>query len=183
MEYSWNCYRAWRREFINSLKRLIARRGRPSKVFVDNGKTFVAAAKWLSKVRKDEKFNDFLAKQSITWQFNLSRAPWWGGQFEHLIGLMKAAFYKTVGQGLLTWEELNEVVLDVEVTLNNWPLSYLEEDVQLPTLTPNSLLFLNSNILPELSPYQLEESDLRQRAKFMQKSKDAMWCRWTSETQ
>ena len=55
---------------------------------------------------------------------------------------MKAAFYKTVGQGLLTWEELNEVLLDVEVTLNNRPLSYLEEDVQLPTLTPNSLLFL-----------------------------------------
>ena len=74
----------------------------------DNGKTFVAAAKWLSKVRKDEKFNDFLAKQSITSQFNLSRAPWWGRQFERLIGLMKAAFYKTVGQGLLTWEELNE---------------------------------------------------------------------------
>ena len=94
---------------------------------------------------------------------------------------MKAAFYKTVGQGLLTWEELNEVLLDVEVTLNNRPLSYLEEDVQLPTLTPISLLFLNSNILPELSPYQLEERDLRRRAKFMQKSKDAMWRRWTSE--
>ena len=36
-------------EFIKSLKRLIARRGRPSKVFSDNGKTFVAAAQWLSK--------------------------------------------------------------------------------------------------------------------------------------
>ena len=95
---------------------------------------------------------------------------------------MKAAFYKTVGQGLLTWEELNEVLLDVEVTLNNRPLSYLEEDVQLPTLTPNSFLFLNSNILLELSPYQLEERDLRKRAKFLQKSKiSAMWGRWTSE--
>ena len=121
------------KEFIQSLKRLIARRGRPSKVYSDNGKTFVAAAKWLKKVRKDEKFNDFLTQQSITWQFNLSRAPWWGGQFERLIGLMKAAFYKTVGQGLLTWEELTEVLLNIEVTLNNRPLSYLEEDVQLPT--------------------------------------------------
>ena len=49
------------KEFIQSLKRLIARRGRPSKVYFDNGKTFVAAAKWLEKVRKDEKFNDFLS--------------------------------------------------------------------------------------------------------------------------
>ena len=36
---------------------------------------------------------------------------------------MKAAFYKTVGQGLLTWQELTEVLLDIEVTLNNRPLS------------------------------------------------------------
>ena len=115
------------KEFIQSLKRLIARRGRPSKVYSDNGKTFVAVAKWLGKVRKDEKFNDFLSQQSIIWQFNLSHTPWWGGQFERLIGLMK-------GQGLLTWEELTEVVLDIEVTLNNRPLSYWEEDVQLPTL-------------------------------------------------
>ena len=31
-------------EFIKSLKRLIARRGRPTKIFSDNGRTFIAAA-------------------------------------------------------------------------------------------------------------------------------------------
>ena len=132
-------------------------------------------------MHKDEIFNDFLSQQSIIWQFNLSRAPWWGGQFERLIGLMKAAFYKTVGQGLLTWEELTEVLLDIEVTLNNRPLSYLEEDVQLPTLMQNSFLFTNSNILPELAPYHVNERDLRKRAKFPLKTKDTMWRRWTSE--
>ena len=101
-------------EFIKSLKRLIARRGRPSKVYSNNGKTSVAAAKLLNKVRKDEKSNDLLSEQSITWHFNLSRAPWWGGQFERLIGMMKVAFYKTVGQGIFTWEELSEVILDAE---------------------------------------------------------------------
>ena len=33
-------------EFIKSLKHFIARRGGPSKVYSDNGQTFVAAAKW-----------------------------------------------------------------------------------------------------------------------------------------
>ena len=169
------------REFIKSFKRLVARRGRPSRVYSDNGSTFVAAAKWLKKVRKDEELNEFLCNQSISWQFNLSRAPWWGGQFERLIGLMKAAFYKTVGGGLLAWDELSEVLLDVEVTINNRPLSYLEEDVQLPTLTPNSLLFVNSNNMPELQPYHQEDRDLRKRAKFLKKTKDAMWSRWTTE--
>lgn len=53
-------------EFIRSLKRLIIRRGRPAKIFSDNGKTFVAAANWLKKIRNDENLNDLLAKQGIT---------------------------------------------------------------------------------------------------------------------
>lgn len=44
-------------------------------MYSDNGKTFVAAAKWLKKVHEDEKFNDFLSQQSIIWQFNLSLIP------------------------------------------------------------------------------------------------------------
>ena len=85
------------KEFIKSFKQLIARRGRPSLIYSDNGSTFVAAAKWLQSVRKDEELNDLRRDYKISWRFNLSRAPWWGGQFERLIGLMKAAFYKTVG--------------------------------------------------------------------------------------
>lgn len=80
-------------EFIKSLRWLIARRGQPPKIYSDNGQTFVAAAKWLKKVHKDERFHSFLRDRSIIWQFNLSRAPWWGSQFERLIGLMKLAFY------------------------------------------------------------------------------------------
>lgn len=66
-------------EFIGTLKRLIARKGRPEKIYSDNGKTFVGAAKWPSDVMKDERLHDFLAKMNVKWQFNLSRAPWWGG--------------------------------------------------------------------------------------------------------
>ncbi|XP_068690402.1 uncharacterized protein [Montipora foliosa] len=168
-------------DFIQSLKRFIARRGRPSKVCSDNGKTFVAATKWVKKVRRDERFHSFLSEHSIQWQFNLSLAPWWGGQFERLIGLMKSMFYKTVGQGLLTWEELSEVILDIEVAMNNRPLCYVEDDVQLLTLTPNVFLMLNSSVLPELHPYHIEERDLRKCAKFLMKMKDVMWCRWTTE--
>lgn len=97
------------------------------------------------------------------------------------IGLLKSAFYKTVGPGHLSLDELCDIVLDIEVTLNNRPLCYMEEDHQLPTLTPNSLLFLNTNLLPEPQPYHLEEVSLRKRAKMIQSTKDAMWRRWTGE--
>ena len=59
--------------------------------------------------------------------------------------------------------ELTEVLLDIEITLNNRPPTYMEEDIQLPPLTPNSLLFVNTNILPELAPYPLREKDGNER--------------------
>ena len=129
------------KEFLASFKRFIARRGRPQKVYSDNGRTFVGAAQWIKQVMQDEKFQNFLAYQGIKWQFNLSCAPWWGGQFERMVGLVKRAFYKCIGNGLLSWAELQEVLLDIEVALKNRPLSYVDEDIQLPILTPSSFLY------------------------------------------
>lgn len=166
------------REFIPSLKRFIARRGRSKVIYSDNGATFKAAAKWLQKVQKDEQFHKFLADSSIKWQFNLSRAPWWGGQFERLIGLFKSA---SIGNAMLRWAELEEVVLDVEVALNNRPLGYLEDDVELPVLTPHSMLHMNPSYLPELEAYHVPDKDLRKRAKYLNKCKEVMWNRWTRE--
>ena len=52
-------------EFLRNLKRLIARRGRPEKIYSDNGKTFVGAEKWLKQVMRDEKTQDYLAHENI----------------------------------------------------------------------------------------------------------------------
>ena len=73
------------------------------------------AAKWTKQVTSDEKIQDYLAHHDtcMKWQFNLSCAPCWGGQFERLIALVKSSLYKTIGNGMLSWEELCEVVLDV----------------------------------------------------------------------
>jgi transposase len=111
---------------IRSLKRFVTRRGRPKKIYSDNGKTFKAAANWIRKVMKQEQFQNFLARQNIIWQFNLSRAPWWGGQFERMVGLVKRALYKSIGRANLRWGELEEVILDVEIAVNNRPLGYVE---------------------------------------------------------
>ncbi|XP_044178766.1 uncharacterized protein LOC122960562 [Acropora millepora] len=168
-------------EFIRSLKCFIALRGRPQRIYSDNGKTFVSASKWIQQVMKDERIHGFLTQQGIEWKFNLSRAPWWGGQFERLIGLVKGSLYKSVGNGLLSWKELQEVLLDVEVALNNRPLDYVEDDIKLPILTPSSLLHMQPNTLPELEPNRIQDYDLRKQAKYLGKCKDAVWSRWTRE--
>jgi transposase InsO family protein len=134
--------------FIVSLKRFIARRGRPRVVYSDNGGAFVKASKWLEQLRKDESLRGFTEEYDIKWKFNLSRAPWWGGQFERLIGVVKSAMYKVIGGGHLTWDELSEVLLDVEIQINRRPLSYVEDDIQLPNLTQlRSSIYARSNSL------------------------------------
>ena len=62
-------------KFIKSFKCFIAGRGRPQKVYSDNGGGFVAASKWLKGIMKDEKLHGYLVHHHIAWQFNLSRAP------------------------------------------------------------------------------------------------------------
>ena len=100
---------------------------------------------------------------------------------ERIIGLVKTALNKTIGCGMLTWTELCEVVLDVEIALNNRPLCYVEDDIQLPVLTPNSLLFPRLNQQPELKPHHLRESDQHRRAKYLRRCKQGLWTRWTTE--
>ena len=143
-------------------------------MYSDNGRSFVAASKWLKGIMKDEKFHGYLALHHIAWQLNLSRAPWWGGQFERMIGLVKQAFYMSIGGAHLTWGELEEVILDVEVTLNNRPLTYVEDDIQLPVLTPNTMMLGQPNLLPEDDVDSMEDGDPKKRARYIRHCKDVL---------
>ena len=57
-----------------------------------------------------------------------------------MIGIMKRSLSKSVGQALLTFEELEEALLDVECFMNNRPLYYMGEECEEAVLTPNLLL-------------------------------------------
>ena len=63
-------------EFIRCVKRLIATRGRPKIIYSDNAKTFIAVAKLLQKINKDEKWQHHLNQEQITWKFNIPKAAW-----------------------------------------------------------------------------------------------------------
>ena len=54
-------------------------------VYSDNWGTFIKTSKWLRQLHKDEHLQGLLDECEINWKFNLSRAPWWGGQFKRLL--------------------------------------------------------------------------------------------------
>jgi len=97
------------------------------------------------------------------------------------VGLVKQALFKVVGAASLKFQELREILLDVEISLNNRPLSYVEEDIQFPTLTPNIMFMGQNNALLEEDVASIEDKDLRNRAKYLERCKDNLWKRWTTE--
>ena len=65
------------------------------------------------------------------------------------MGLVKQCLYKTARRGNLIQKECEEIVLDLENTLNNRRLMYVEEYIQRPVLTPNTLLYGQPLLVPE----------------------------------
>ena len=80
-------------EFQRKLNSFIARR--PRLIISDNASVFETTASWIKKIRRSERLQDHLAKEDISWQFNLFRSPWWGEMYERLIKEVKKTLYKT----------------------------------------------------------------------------------------
>ena len=80
--------------------------------------------------------------------------------------------YKIISKNSLTWYELEEIVMEVEITLNNKPLPYIEDDIQMPILTPNTMIYGIAISEVEEDVSSMEKKDLRKRARHIQKSKN-----------
>ena len=157
------------------MKRLIATRGSPNSitkgVYPDNAKTKqLSGTKWLSRTYKDMRFHNFLGNESITWKFNLSKAPWQGGQFGRLIGLTKQTLYTTIAKAQgRERAELEEVMVDIEVNLNSRPLTYIEDHIARQPLTLNSILLGCYVVLPteQKVPSEDEGEVFRKQQKYV----------------
>ena len=126
--------------FIRCLKKFTARRGLPRRIVSDNAKTFKAAAKAIEAMLNHPDLKGHLLNLKVEWNFNLEKAPWWGGLFERVVKSTKRCLRKMIGQARLSFDEMHTAVLEVESILNSRPLTYTtSEDIEEP-LTPSHLL-------------------------------------------
>ena len=70
-----------------------------------------------------------MVNKQIPWGFIVEKALWWGDFWEKLVGIIKR-LKKTVGRTTLTFEELRTILVEIEGTLNNRPLTYLYDEVE-----------------------------------------------------
>ncbi|GFW20524.1 integrase catalytic domain-containing protein [Trichonephila clavipes] len=104
--------------FLLGLRRFIARRGRPPVIYSDNGNNFKGAYRLYQKVNL-EKLKIVEELNPISRKFIPPQAPWWGGFWERLIGLVKRTLRKTLEKTSLNHEEMYTVLCDCESLINS----------------------------------------------------------------
>ncbi|GFW48438.1 integrase catalytic domain-containing protein [Trichonephila clavipes] len=109
--------------------------------------------------------------QRIKWKFNPPTAAWWGGWWERLIRVLKDLLKRTLGNAVLTYEELLTVLCDCESIVNSRPLTYVSEDSDdLIPLTPTMFMMSNASLDVtdlDLSDFARFQKRVKFRARFL----------------
>ena len=177
--------------FMLAFRRFVGRRSLPKLMISDNATTYEAAADELKKLLSSEEVHTALGNRGTTWKFIPKKAPWFGGFWERLIGLTKTAIKKTLGRAHVSLLVLQTIVVEVELILNNRPLTYLSDDVRDPEpLTPSHMLYgrMLTNLPHELvsqediqDPSYDETSQLNRAAKWQSLLLAHFSARWKHE--
>ena len=109
----------------------------------DNAKTFKSAAQEVKRIVRAKEIQQYLINKGVIWDFIIERAPWQGGFWERMVGITKRCLRKAVGRKSLSFEEIRTVLIEIEATLNNRPVTYLYDDEQGIScpLSPASLIY------------------------------------------
>jgi hypothetical protein len=175
--------------FLNALKRFIARRGLCCNIYSDNATNFVGANKQLKEfyqfLTSDElqqEIHNYSSRNLIQWNFIPPRAPNFGGLWEAAVKSTKFHLIRILGSALLTYDEMNTCLSQIESILNSRPLTPLSTDPNdLQPLTPSHFLIGE----PLTSFPQENLTNLRQnrlsRYQLVTQLVQHFWQRWNRE--
>lgn len=175
--------------FLLTLKRFIARRGKPHTINSDNGTNFCGSKNRLKEIfeffknkNNSEIISNYLSSLEINWKFIPPRSPHWGGLWEAAVKSAKSHICRIVGNSHLTFEELTTVLSQIEAILNSRPLCALSEDPSdLECLTPGH--FLIGTSLMSYPEKDLSNSPINRLSRWNHcvKLQQDFWKRWSTE--
>lgn len=174
--------------FLAAFKRFISRRGNVARLYSDNGGNSVKARKILELETAEaitefnEKIKSELANLATKFYFNPPAAPWFGGLWERNIGSVKHHFKRTIGDRILSYEEMTTVLSQIEACLNSRPLCPMSENAEETTiLTPGHFL-IGSAITAPVAPTLLNERENRlTRWQLCERLNQSFWKNWSNE--
>lgn len=175
--------------FIACLRRFVARRGKPSKIWSDHGSNFIGACRELTELvefletqKTKDDVSNFCTSQGIDWSFIPEHAPHFGGLWESAVRSFKTHLRRIVGNAKLTFEEMCIVLTQVEACLNSRPLVPLSNDEDgIQALTPGHFLIGRPlEALPD-PPSSFQSLTCLRRWNLCQSLTRHFWKRWSTE--
>ncbi|XP_055701775.1 uncharacterized protein LOC129801041 [Phlebotomus papatasi] len=175
--------------FLASLRRFIARRGKPFEILCDNATNFVGASRELAELQQmfESSYNqsqiiEASAEQGINFKFIPPRSPHFGGSWESSIKRLKHHLYRTIGLSHLTEQEMLTILVQIEGCLNSRPIMPMSTDPSdLEALTPGHFLIGRPlNAIPEEQLTEIPENRLK-TWKLVQQRLQFFWKRWATE--
>ncbi|XP_075158064.1 uncharacterized protein LOC142231336 [Haematobia irritans] len=174
--------------FLSSLKRFISIRGKPKTIWSDNATNFVGAKNELGELRQlffnqtsMQQIQKHCFEDEINWKFIPPRSPHFGGLWEAAVKSAKYHFYRTVGQSVLSFDELRTLVCEICAVLNSRPLCQISEDPNdLEVLTPGHFLVgapLTTISEPDVTDLNINRLNRWQKVCYMQQ---IFWKKWSS---
>lgn len=130
-------------EGLLSLRRMIATRGIPTLITSDNATHF----KLMSEILSEQ----YCINKEIQWKFIPQLAPWFGGFYERLIGIVKNCMKRTLRKHMLTHSQLTTVTKEIEASVNMRPLTSVDSELE-HVLKPADFLTMGRCITVESSP-------------------------------
>ncbi|XP_073841571.1 uncharacterized protein [Musca autumnalis] len=174
--------------FMAALTRFISRRGCPNKIFSDNGRNFVGAAREIrsnfQRVVSELKENAVVhyGQQKLEWHFIPASSPHMGGLWEAGVKSCKTHLKKISGQIRHTYEEFSTILAAIEACLNSRPLTPQSENIDdLTALTPGHFL-VGSSLLAPAEPEEVPtKTSLLNRWRKLKVVQQDFCRRWKSE--
>ena len=147
-------------QFLLGLRRLVARYGTPAFIISDNAKQFKLSKtiidKTWEKITKDDDMLSYAANEGIEWKFIVNLAPWMGGCYERMIGLVKRSLRKSLGKTCFNWDQLSTIICEVQAVVNTRPMIYVGDDINSKdVITPSHFLTMN----PKIGSATLQSND------------------------
>ena len=173
--------------FIMCLRRFIARRGKPTRIYSDNGLNFVGANAELKRLYKfinenENSITDVLSTEGIKWHFIPPKSPHFGGIWEAGVKSAKSILKKSINSTLLTFEDMYSSLVQIEAILNSRPLTPLSNDPHdFRPLSPAHFLIGRSLLaMPDTDVKDVPENRL-EKFQRIQRLQQIFWRRWHAE--